>query len=44
MKPHLDGLTGVARRAPLTADETLVPQVCPQRIPGGFAAAPWIDL
>lgn len=40
MRPHLDGLVGAARWAPLTTDETFGLQVCPQRMPGGFAAAP----
>ncbi len=37
---HLDRPVGAARWAPMTTDGTFGPQVCPQRMPGDFAAAP----
>ncbi len=40
VRRHLGRLVGTAWRAPLTANETFGLQVCPQLLPGDFAAAP----
>ena len=42
MRRHLGRLVDAAWRAPLTANETFGPQVCPQRMPGDFAATSWL--
>ena len=43
MRRHLDRLVDTAWWAPLATNGTFGPQVCPQRLSGGFAAASWLQ-
>ena len=43
MRRHLDRPVDSAWWAPLATNGTFGPQVCPQRMSGGFAAASWLQ-
>ena len=43
MRRHLDRPVDTAWWAPLATNGTFGPQVCPQLLPGGFAAASWLQ-